>query len=135
VASLLPDRCGLRRGSLHVCRHLLRHCGLFFDRRSGRRHIFADTFYRSLDLDPSFGDRDRISIETGDLRPDLVGRRLRRAARVFTSAATTANPGPASPARADSIVAFNANQLIWLVMLPIISTMLLIASAALLRRS
>jgi len=33
-------------------------------------------------------------------------------ARFFTSLATTAKPLPASPARADSIVAFNASRLI-----------------------
>ncbi len=34
----------------------------------------------------------------------------------FTSAATTAKPRPASPARAASIVAFSARRLVWLAM-------------------
>ena len=48
-------------------------------------------------------------------------------ARLFTSEATTAKPRPASPARADSIVALSASRLICPVMLEIISTMPLIA--------
>src|SRR5438552_7322415 len=55
-------------------------------------------------------------------------------ARLLTSDATTAKPRPASPARADSIVALSASRLIWPVMLPMISTMPLIACAASLRR-
>jgi hypothetical protein len=35
-------------------------------------------------------------------------------ARLFTSFATTAKPLPASPARADSIVALSASRLVWL---------------------
>lgn len=34
-------------------------------------------------------------------------------ARLFTSAATTENPLPASPARADSMVAFSASRFVW----------------------
>jgi len=55
-------------------------------------------------------------------------------ARLFTSEATTAKPRPASPARADSIVALSASRLICPVMLLIISTMPLIACAASVRR-
>ena len=55
-------------------------------------------------------------------------------ARPFTSDATTAKPRPASPARADSIVAFNASRLIWPVIAPISCTMLLIDSDASVRR-
>ena len=40
-------------------------------------------------------------------------------ARLLTSEATTAKPLPASPARAASIVAFNASRLVWLAMLVI----------------
>ena len=40
----------------------------------------------------------------------------------MTSEATTANPLPASPARAASIVAFNAKRLVWLAMSLIILT-------------
>jgi len=47
-------------------------------------------------------------------------------ARFFTSLATTANPLPASPARAASIVAFNASRLVWLAMSLISATTVLI---------
>jgi len=56
------------------------------------------------------------------------------AARFFTSLATTANPLPASPARADSIVALGASKLICAVMLLIRSTIPPIDWAAALRR-
>ena len=53
-------------------------------------------------------------------------------ARLFTSAATTAKPRPASPARAASMVALSASRLVWAAMLvirPTISPMLLAACA------
>ena len=40
--------------------------------------------------------------------------RLVLLANCLTSAATTANPRPASPARAASMVAFSASRLVWL---------------------
>ena len=52
-------------------------------------------------------------------------------ASAFTSAATTAKPRPASPARAASIVAFSASRLVWLAMSAISRTTVLIRSPAL----
>ena len=48
-----------------------------------------------------------------DLLGDLVGGRRVWWASALTSLATTAKPLPASPARADSIVAFSASRLVW----------------------
>ncbi len=51
-------------------------------------------------------------------------------AKALTSEATTAKPLPASPARADSMVAFSAKRLVWAAMPEIISTIELMRSAA-----
>ena len=51
-------------------------------------------------------------------------------ASAFTSRATTANPRPASPARAASMVAFSASRLVWPAMVLISSTTSPIRAAA-----
>ena len=51
-------------------------------------------------------------------------------ASVFTSAATTEKPRPASPARAASIVAFSARRFVWLATPAIVVTTLPIEEAA-----
>ena len=50
-------------------------------------------------------------------------------ARLFTSLATTAKPLPASPARADSMVALSASRLVWLAIAWISCTTVPIRSA------
>ena len=62
----------------------------------------------------------RDAIQIADLaNPILSVACLAWLARFLTSAATTAKPRPASPARADSIVALSASRLIWPVISPI----------------
>ena len=108
------DLVGADRGLLHVARNLLRRRALLFDRGGNRRGDFVD-------FADGRGDRtdgaDRVggrALDRGDLRADLLGRLAVCSARFFTSEATTANPRPASPARAASIVAFSASRLVWL---------------------
>ncbi|MNT97465.1 hypothetical protein D3C72_2397970 [compost metagenome] len=48
---------------------------------------------------------------------------LERLASALTSAATTAKPRPASPARAASIVAFSARRLVWVAICSITAVM------------
>jgi hypothetical protein len=51
-----------------------------------------------------------------------------RNARFFTSSATTANPFPASPARAASTAAFSAKRLVWKAISSIVLIILLVSS-------
>jgi hypothetical protein len=88
-------------------------------------------------LPDGFERRHNISgdaVERSDFFGDLVGGLLRLIGRILDLGCRDGKSRPASPARADSIVALSANKLICPVMSPMIWTMPLIASAAELSR-
>jgi hypothetical protein len=107
---------------------------LLFDRCRGGSHILTDALGRLPDGFERRYNISRDAVERSDFFGDLVGGLLRLIGRILDLGCHDGKSRPASPARADSIVALSANKLICPVMSPMIWTMPLIASAAELSR-
>ena len=106
-------RClGFAEDDLHRAGNLRRRGRLFFDRCSDRGDDFVSGADRFLDPADAANRNARLFLDVANLLQIFEVAFLVCTERFLTSAATTAKPLPASPARAASCVVFNASKLV-----------------------